>query len=197
MKLLEKQLVKMTRIFRNYSLVFFTGFLTLLSCSQVLASDGARGYLNYQEPQITTISWFSNVAYIFSMLITFAAVIGLAYLTSRFLGKKMGQFSSNSDNRVLAVLPLGNNRAVYIVDIVGKVLVLGVSDQSIALLEEITDEDRVEKLRQNSVRETQLNGSFGDLFQKQLASLQHMSNKFPTVFNNRDYTIRDNESEKR
>lgn len=181
--------------YRNF-IVVIVGILILMAGSQVWAAESTGGYLNYQEPQASSTSWLANIAYVFSIIITFAVVIGLAYLTSRFLGQKMGQVSANADHRVLATLVLGPNRAVQVVDVAGKVLVLGVTEHSIALLEEITDEDRVEKLRQQPATQP-VPTSFDSVFQRQLASLQQMSHKFPTVFNNRDHNNHDNESEKR
>ncbi|MPM31871.1 hypothetical protein SDC9_78428 [bioreactor metagenome] len=181
--------------YRNYIVVIVV-FLCIMSGGQVWAAETTGGYLNYQEPQASSTSWLANIAYVFSIIITFAVVIGLAYLTSRFLGQKMGQITANADNRVLATLALGPNRAVHVVDVAGKVLVLGVTDHSITLLEEIIDEVRIEKLRQQPATDS-MPTSFDSVFQRQLASLQQMSQKFPTVFNNRDHNNHDNESEKR
>jgi flagellar biosynthetic protein FliP len=80
-------------------------------------------------------------------VITFAVVIALAFLTSRFLSQKMGRFSGAGDNRVLVSLPLGHNRGVFVVEVAGKFLVLGVTDHCVNYLQEITDPEMIEKLR--------------------------------------------------
>lgn len=188
----------MSKIHKYRKAIFIAiGLLIILSVGQAFANEANSGYLNYQEPKPeTSSSWLSTIGYVISLVITFAVVIGLAYFTSRFLGQKIGQFSANADNRILATLVLGPNRSIQIVEIAGKVMVLGVTDHSITFLEEINDEVRLEKIRQQSHN---LSGqtSFDSVFQKQLASLQMMSQKFPTVFKSRDNGNNDNESEKR
>lgn len=157
----------------------------------------AEGYLNYQEPQpAATSSWLSTIAYVFSLIATFAVVIGLAYFTSRFLGHKMGQASVVGDNRILVTLALGPNRAVYIVEIAGKFFVLGVTEHNITLLEEITDSTRIEKLKQQPAAKTSASNQFDRVFQRQLASLQNMSQKFPTAFNSKDHSEKQDERER-
>lgn len=176
--------------------VIIIGFLMIMSFGQAWAAEANGGYLNYQEPQpASSSSWLSTITYVFSLIITFAVVIGLAYLASRFVGQKIG-IMSVSDNRILSTLVLGPNRSVQVVEVAGKVIVLGVTEHSITLLEEITDEIRLEKIRQQPALVSTPN-SFDSVFQRQLASLHQMSQKFPTVFNSRDNSSQDNESEKR
>lgn len=180
----------------KYRKVLLFCLFAIITASQVYAADANGGYLNYQEPQPSaTSSWLSTIAYVFSLVATFAVVIGLAYFTSRFLGQKMGQASVVGDNRILVTLALGPNRAVYIVEVAGKFLVLGVTENNITLLEEITDQIRIEKLKQQPAAMPASN-QFDEIFQRQLASLQHMSQKFPTVFNNKDRSEQQDERER-
>lgn len=178
----------------------YCGWLVLMclvvafSSGTVLAVEANNDYLVYQEPQTTSASWLSTVAYVVSLLVTFAVVIGLAYFTSRFLGQRMGQLSAGTENKILATLSLGANRAVHVVEIAGKVLVLGVTEHSITLLQEITDEAQVEKLRQQQPVSVPSN-SFDTILQSQLSSLQRMSQKFPSVFGRQHE--QSNEREKR
>jgi flagellar protein FliO/FliZ len=153
-------------------------------------------YLNYQEPKPAGTSWLSTLAYVFSLLVTFALVLGLAYFTSRFLGQKMGNLTAAGDNRVVLNLPLGPKRAVYVVEIAGKVMVLGVTDHNVNLLHEITDPEQLEKLK-NAQPSVMTTNQFDVVFQKHLASLQQMSNKFPGVFGNNPRSDNENEREKR
>ena len=161
-------------------------FIVAFSSGMALAAEAGNDYLVYQEPQTTTASWVSTVAYVVSLLVTFAVIIGLAYFTSRFLGQKMGQLSARAENRILTHLPLGANRAIHVVEIAGKVLVLGVTDHSITLLQEITDEEQPATVPSNG---------FETILQSQLSSLQHMSQRFPSAFGRRHE--QSNEREKR
>jgi flagellar protein FliO/FliZ len=164
--------------FLTILLVFSIG---LFFYGQAYAAEPNGEYLQYQEPKPTnTMSWFSTVSYIFSLLITFAVVIGLAYAASRFLGKKLGSLSANGSSRIVSTLSFGTNRAVYTVEIAGKFLILGVTDHNITVLQEITDIEEIEKMKKQQLAVP--TEQFDGVFQKQLASLQKLSQTFPTAF---------------
>lgn len=73
-------------------------------------------------------------------------VIIIAFAISWFLQKKAG-LGGNVFGKVLGILPFDNKRMIYLVDVMGKVLVLGVTESSINLLCEITDKDTLDSLR--------------------------------------------------
>lgn len=161
-----------------------------------LAAEPTGEYLQYQEPQAAThSSGLSTFTYIFSLLVTFTIVIGLAYFASRFVGQKMASRLGSSNQKIVSTLSLGTNRAVYVVEIAGKFLILGVTDHTINVLQEITDIGEIEKMKAEpiSVPEAQ----FDKVFQRQLASLQQLSLKFPNVFNPHQQDGKKHEGEKR
>jgi|GEM_PF-550169 len=176
-------------------MLFLTGVALWGTAS---AAEPTGQYLQYEEPKPAVYSsGLSTLAYIFSLLVTFAIVIGLAYFASRFVGQKMRSKLASGSHKIVATLPLGTNRGVYIVEIAGKFLVLGVTDHTINVLQEITELVEIEKLKEEqiSVPETQ----FDKVFQRQLASLQQLSPKFPNVFNthNQSEQKHEHEAEKR
>jgi flagellar protein FliO/FliZ len=73
-------------------------------------------------------------------------LIIVAFGISWFIQKKTG-LGGNVFGKVLGILPLDNRRMIYIVDIMGKVLVLGVTESNINLLSELTDKDTLDSLR--------------------------------------------------
>jgi flagellar protein FliO/FliZ len=73
-------------------------------------------------------------------------VIILAFAVSWFIQKK-GIFTNNVFGRVIGIIPLDNRRFIYMVDVVGRILVLGVTEQNINLLCEVTDKDTIDSLR--------------------------------------------------
>lgn len=154
----------------------------LLVTGSVYGQEQNSNYLRYQEPQPPTTSLFSTVAYIFTLLAAFAVVIGLAYFTSRILGKKLGLSSGAFGSRILTVIPLGTNRSLHVVEVAGKVLLLGVTDHSITLLQEITDSEEITKLRDDHIKTEATQTPFDQVFQRQIVSLHNMSRKFPSVF---------------
>lgn len=162
----------------------------------VYAATPNGEYLQYQAPKPAEYSsGLSMITYIFSLLVTFALVIGLAYFASRFIGRKMGSVAAIGPNKVIATLSLGANRGIYIVEIAGKFLALGVTDHGITVLHEITDQLEIEKMQeaQLSMPETQ----FDKVFQRQLASLQRLSPKFPNVFKSQTGDEEEHKGEKR
>lgn len=162
----------------------------------VYAAEPTGEYLQYQESKpAASSSGLSTLAYVFTLIITFAIVIGLAYFASRFLGQKMGSKLAMGNQRIISTLPMGANRAIYVVEIAGKFLILGVTDHSIHVLQEITDTEEIEKMQAEkaSLPATQ----FDKVFQRQLASLQRLSPKFPNVFNAHQNDEEKHEGEKR
>ena len=102
--------------------------ICLICCGSVAEATG--GYLEgYEEtnPQPTGVSWWSTLAYLFSLFAVFAVVLVMAYFAARFIG---GRFNaarmSASGGRILENLPLGPNRSVCTVEMAGRVFLLGV-----------------------------------------------------------------------
>ncbi len=158
------------------------GLLAVLAVtySAAFAADGTGEYLKVQEPQYSSPSGFSVFSYVLSLLVTFGVVIALAYFTSKFWGGKFRQFNKNSHHKILLTLPLGQNRAVYVVEIIDEYFVLGVTDHNITLLQKITSPEQIEQLKaQEMSAETE---DFGLIFRNQLHSLKNMSHQFPAVF---------------
>lgn len=156
--------------------------ISLLCYSQGYAAEPSGEYLAYQEPKPAgASSWLSTIAYIISLLVTFAVVLGLAYVASRFLGNKMGTKMGSEGSQILATLPLGQTRAIYVVEIAGKCLVVGVTEHSIQLLQQIEDEEEIAKLKNGRHLQPAPVG-FESILERQLASLQDFSNRFPTLF---------------
>lgn len=146
-------------------------------------SSEAGGYLAaYQEPVAKPVqtSWWSTFSYLLSLLVVFAFVAFLAYIVSRALGNKFGVTNAGKSGKVLDSLPLGTNRSLYVVEIAGKVMLLGVAEQNITLLDEITDELEIARLRENADQNFK-NEDFQQIFEKQIISLNQLSKRIPTL----------------
>ncbi|HOO71884.1 MAG TPA: flagellar biosynthetic protein FliO [Spirochaetota bacterium] len=97
------------------------------------------------RPQIEEESY---VWLVFKTLIVIALLGGGFYYIFRFLSKKAGiQLMGGEVAQVLSVVPIGQNKYIQIVDLAGRVLVLGVSDSSINLITEITAKDEIDRIR--------------------------------------------------
>lgn len=155
--------------------------LFLLFTGQVLAAAETGEYLKYQEPQPAASSWLAMSGYILSLLLTFLLVLGLAYFTSRFLGQRMTRGGGFGSGKIYATLSLGPNRSVYVVEIAGKFMVLGVTEQNITMLNEITSLSDIEQLKttQNIVMPPE---QFSSVFHRQIGLLRQMQKKSPFTF---------------
>ena len=181
---------------RLYILLLVVLFVGIHFWGTAYAAEPTGEYLQYQEQKPAVYSsGLSTLTYIFSLIITFAIVIGLAYFASRFVGQKMGRKLAGDHHKIVATLPLGTNRDVYIVEIAGKFLVLGVTDHTINILQEITDSGEIDKMKAEPTSAPA--AQFDKVFQRQLASLQQLSLKFPHVFNTHHENEQKHEGEKR
>ena len=82
----------------------------------------------------------------FSLFTSLIGIIILALAASWYIQKKTG-LTANNFGKVLGIVPLDTKRFIYIVDVMGKMLVLGVTEQNITFLTEITDKDTIDAYR--------------------------------------------------
>ena len=155
------------------TLAFISALLFTLN-AEIMTVEAAGGYLaGYEdvEPQPTGVSWWSTLAYVLSLLAVFAIVFLMAFIATKFLGGRFNARISGHGGRVLENLPLGPNRSVCIVDMAGRVFLLGVTDQSITMLSEILDPEEIELLRKK-------NKDFAsDMFSDEFGSLSSILDK--------------------
>ncbi|HEY9069267.1 MAG TPA: flagellar biosynthetic protein FliO [Candidatus Ozemobacteraceae bacterium] len=81
-----------------------------------------------------------------SILTSLALVVALIFALSWLLQKRHALHGSLC-GRTLGILPIDGRRFIYIVDVLGKVLILGVTEHHISLLAEITDKPLIDSLR--------------------------------------------------
>ena len=142
------------------------------------AGETGGGYLaGYEEadPRPSAVSWWSTVAYVVSLFAVFAFVVILAYVVARAFGKNSMQRLAERGGQVYLQLPLGPNRSVCVVELFGRVFVLGVTDANIHLITEIDDPETVEEIRSAAP-------SGGGVFQEQFGSLSDFVQKIPPLF---------------
>ena len=153
--------------------------VVLLPDNMAAAAASAGGYFaGYEntDPKPTSMSWWSTLAYIISLLIVFAFVVVMAYFASRFLSGRFCNTVSASGGRILDHLPLGPNRSVCVVELAGRFLMLGVCEGGISLLGEITDPREIEQLQRKAV----LNPIGDTAFSDQLNSIQQLVKRVPS-----------------
>ena len=136
------------------------------------------GYENI-DPQPSTFSLWSTLAYLLSLLVVFLFVAGAAYAAARFLG---GRFNQNvgSGGRLLSSIALGPKMSVCVVEVAGKVVLLGVTEHNVNLLGEIDDLEEIERLHRQSFA-VDLGGT---MFGSQFGALSGLAQKIPPFFRN-------------
>ena len=109
---------------RYYMLACLAGLLFIAMAEPALAAEEAAqgGYLSGYEtnvPQPAAMSWWSTAAYLVSLFVIFAFVVGMAYLAARFLGGHFARPMKTTAGRIVTNLPLGPGKSVCIVEMSG------------------------------------------------------------------------------
>ena len=165
---------------RMLSLSLLFGCILVALCTGDVSAAGetGSGYLaGYEEadPRPSAVSWWSTVAYMVSLFAVFAFVVILAYVVARAFGKNSMQRLAARGGQVYLQLPLGPNRSVCVVELFGRVLVLGVTDANVRLITEIDDPETLEEIRSAAPMEA-------GVFREQFGSLSDFVQKIPPLF---------------
>ena len=165
---------------RIFSLSLLLGCILVVLCTGDASAAGetGSGYLaGYEEadPRPSAVSWWSTVAYVVSLFAVFAFVVILAYFVARTFGKSSMRTLAARGGQVYLQLPLGPNRSVCVVELFGRIFVLGVTDTNIRLITEIDDPETVEEIRSAEP-------PVGGVFQEQFGSLSDFVQKIPPLF---------------
>ncbi len=151
---------------------------------------GSGGYLSqYQStnPHPTSVSFFSTLAYLLSLVVIFAFVAGLAYYVSHYLGDRFGKgIKKDGSGGILSYLPLGPNRSVCVIELAGHIMIIGVTDHNISLLREVTDMEEIKRLKLLSAQSATEN-DFAKIFGKQFNSIDNLSQRLSTIFKRDKY----------
>lgn len=102
-----------------------------------------------------------DVTYILQAFMSLALVIGLIYLSAYIYKKLTNSVSKKINNtkedvinknklNIISSLPLGSNKSLYVVEVRGKTLLLGVCENNISLIKELgQNEPIIENKKQN------------------------------------------------
>lgn len=129
------------KFFRYLYSVFF--WYLLLPSQYVLAASNTLN-LDTTEPEVFEMP--SMFGLFFRLTFSLLFIVGLAFITMKILRKNMKVLSSGVNIRVLDQYSFSMNKGVYITQIAGKTYVLGVTDNNISLITEITDQDTIDEI---------------------------------------------------
>ncbi len=107
---------------------------------------------------------------IIKTIIVLGIMVGGFYYFFKFVTKRTGvQLGTGGAVQVLSMVPLGHNKFLHIVDLAGRVLVLGVTDNAVSLIAEIKDRDEIDRIRVAGSRVVPAQpGGFQDFLTQQL-----------------------------
>jgi len=110
---------------------------------------------------------------VFKTIIILGLLVAGFYYFLRFVTRRTGMQVLGEDVlQVLSVVPIGTNKYLQIVDLAGRIVVLGVSDSAINYITEITDREEIDRIRLLSSRSPGPRRSgFQDYVNRQLGSL--------------------------
>ncbi len=90
------------------------------------------------------------------------------YITKRGMIPNVGR----SVVQTIAITPVGQNKTIQVVEIAGRILIVGVTDHQISLISEITSKDEIDRIRLQSSKSTPVeNASFQDFVAEHVDSL--------------------------
>ena len=140
----------------------------------------AAGSPGYQESALTgNTSPYPTFFYILSLLFVFFLVLLLAYLASRLIGGKFGAARLKSAGNVLGSMPIDHNKRIVFVELNNSLLVLGVTDHSVALLKEVSSSEDIQKIKDD------LSGKNKEgLFSGQSYALDNLQKKIKPMLRN-------------
>ena len=81
------------------------------------------------------------------------------YMFYKFISQKVGlNIAGQEAIRTLSMVPVGPNKTLQIIDVAGKLFLIGVTDSSINMITEIKDKDDIDRIRLLSSRSTPVQG---------------------------------------
>lgn len=110
--------------------------------------DVTSDLYSYEKPSVEeeSYAWL-----IIKTILILGFLVGGFYYFFRFVTRKTGIKTLGGDVvQVLSIVPIGQNRFLQIIDLAGRILVLGVTDASVNLITEIKDRDEINKIKLES-----------------------------------------------
>jgi flagellar protein FliO/FliZ len=151
-----------------------TSEITTVDETELLIEDTQTGTdLVPEERNLNSFGMWDFVR----MIIILAAVVGVIYLIFFLLKRTANPKMQNNElMRVLSTQTIANNRSLHLVEVGRQIFLIGVGDNSVNLVSEITDKESIDELRLRISEQTSgekrrfkdvLSGLFGQTGMKQ------------------------------
>lgn len=83
--------------------------------------------------------WLDSAGQVARVAAVFVLIVLGAFATARFFGKRYGVLRGGKYLKVVDIVPLGPNRALYLVEVAGAWLLVGVTERQISLIARVRD----------------------------------------------------------
>ncbi len=110
---------------------------------------------------------------IFKTIFIIGVLLGGFYYFFRFVTKKAGlQIFGKEVVQVLSAVPVGQGKFIQVIDLAGRILVIGVTDSAISVITEIKEKDEIDRIRLLSSKSMPIQeNTFQDFIVKQVGKL--------------------------
>lgn len=93
------------------------------------------------------MNWWSTLLQLLYAIFLFGLVLGLAYLSTRFIGSRLGGLHVRGRHlRMIEQVVVGRDRSLILIEVAGKVYLVGSTAESIRLLTTIKDPETIEAM---------------------------------------------------
>ena len=137
------------------------------------------GIYDYEKPVVEeeSYTWL-----IFKTIIILGLLVGGFYYFFKFVTKKTGIHALGQDViKILSIVPVGQNKFLQVVDVAGRILVLGVTDSSINIITEVEGRDEIDRIRLLSSKSVPVQpGGFQQYITKQVVRFINKSFNRPS-----------------
>jgi flagellar biogenesis protein FliO len=116
----------------------------------------------YTEPEFGENRLSYPLLVLRTLAVLAAIIVGIYLIFRLFLKRKNKIVTDTGLIKVLSSYPLAANRVIQVVEIAGKIMILGVSESSINLITEVGDQEFIDKIKLLSSKESKVGGSFKD-----------------------------------
>lgn len=97
-----------------------------------------------EKVELPSMGW-----YLAKMVLSLAVIAGFAYAALRLVPRKLSLLPGGDFISVYDQYFLGPNKGIYIAEIGGRVVALGVTDHNITVISEISDPDLIREMRES------------------------------------------------
>ena len=131
-------------------------------CSIAQAAETAHDSLKYKSMETGGISPLVYLKIILLLALVIAFILGTVWLIKRFAPQFNRRGMGSGNIKIISSTWLGPKRALFLVEVIDRVILLGMTENNINALAEFTDQQTIESLKKK-INEPQSAMSFSSI----------------------------------